>query len=64
MSLRPENVMAVGDDFSDIEMLQYAGIGVAMGSAPAPVKAVADWVTTSFQEDGVARAIDRLILRA
>jgi Cof subfamily protein (haloacid dehalogenase superfamily) len=64
MSLRPENVMAIGDDFSDIEMLQYAGIGVAMGTAPAPVKAVADWVTTSIEEDGVARAIDHWILRA
>ena len=64
MSLRPENVMAIGDDFTDIEMLQYAGIGVAMGTAPAPVKAVADWVTTSIEEDGVARAIDRWILRA
>lgn len=64
MSLRPENVMAIGDDFTDIEMLQYAGIGVAMGTAPEPVKSVADWVTTSVEEDGVARAIDRWILRA
>ena len=40
MSLRPENVMAIGDDFTDIEMLQYAGIGVAMGHAPVAVRAV------------------------
>ena len=64
MSLRPENVMAVGDDFTDIEMLQYAGIGVAMGNAPAAVKASADWVTTTIEEDGVARAVERWILRA
>ncbi len=63
MSLRPENVMAVGDDFTDIEMLQYAGIGVAMGNAPAEVKASADCVTTTIEEDGVARAIERWILR-
>jgi Cof subfamily protein (haloacid dehalogenase superfamily) len=62
MSLRPENVMAIGDDFTDIEMLQYAGIGVAMGTAPQQVKAAADWVTTTIEEDGVARAIDRWIL--
>jgi Cof subfamily protein (haloacid dehalogenase superfamily) len=62
MALRPENVMAVGDDFTDIEMLQYAGIGVAMGNAPAEVKASADWVTTSIEKDGVARAVERWIL--
>ena len=62
MALRPENVMAIGDDFTDIEMLEYAGIGVAMGNAPAAVKARADWVTTTIEEDGVARAIERRIL--
>ncbi|HEX5703970.1 MAG TPA: Cof-type HAD-IIB family hydrolase [Pyrinomonadaceae bacterium] len=63
MSLRPENVMAIGDDFADIEMLQYAGIGVAMGHAPLEVRAAADWVTTTFEEDGAARAIDKWILQ-
>jgi hydroxymethylpyrimidine pyrophosphatase-like HAD family hydrolase len=63
MALRPENVMAIGDDFSDIEMLEYAGIGVAMGNAPEAVKARADWVTTTIEEDGVARALERWILR-
>lgn len=62
MGLRPENVMAVGDDFTDIEMLQYAGIGVAMGNAPVAVKASADWVTTTIEKDGVARAVERWIL--
>ena len=64
MALRPENVMAVGDDFTDIDMLQYAGIGVAMGNAPVEVKASADWVTTTLEKDGVARAVERWILRA
>jgi Cof subfamily protein (haloacid dehalogenase superfamily) len=62
MALRPENVMAIGDDFTDIEMLRYAGTGVAMGNAPAAVKASADWVTTSVEEDGVARAVEKWIL--
>jgi hydroxymethylpyrimidine pyrophosphatase-like HAD family hydrolase len=62
MELQPENVMAIGDDFSDIEMLEYAGIGVAMGNAPAAVKSCADWVTTTIEEDGVARAAERWIL--
>lgn len=64
MGLRPENVMAVGDDFADIEMLQYAGIGVAMGNAPVAVKEIANCVTTTIEEDGVARAIERWILHA
>jgi Cof subfamily protein (haloacid dehalogenase superfamily) len=62
MALRPENVMAIGDYFTDIEMLRYAGIGVAMGNAPAAVKASAGWVTTSVEEDGVARAVEKWIL--
>jgi Cof subfamily protein (haloacid dehalogenase superfamily) len=64
MGLRPANVMAIGDDFTDIEMLRYAGIGVAMGNAPAAVKASADWVTASVEEDGVAEAVERWILRS
>jgi len=62
MALRPENVMAIGDDFTDIGMLEYSGIGVAMGNAPAAVKACADWVTTTIEKDGVARAVERWIL--
>jgi hydroxymethylpyrimidine pyrophosphatase-like HAD family hydrolase len=61
MALRPENVMAIGDDLTDIEMLEYAGVGVAMGNAPAAVKASADWVTTKIEKDGVARAVERWI---
>lgn len=63
LSLCPENVMAIGDDVTDIEMLQYAGVGVAMGNAPAAVRSVADWVTTGIAEDGVARAIEKWILK-
>ncbi len=62
LGLRPENVMAVGDDFTDIEMLRYAGVGVAMGDAPAAVKASADCVTASVENDGVAEAVERWIL--
>jgi hydroxymethylpyrimidine pyrophosphatase-like HAD family hydrolase len=62
LSLRPENVMAIGDDTTDIELLRYAGIGVAMGNASMAVKAAADWVTTNIQQDGVAVAVERWIL--
>jgi len=54
--------MAIGDHINDLEMLTWAGIGVAMGNALPEVCAVADWVTASLEEDGVARAIERFIL--
>ena len=52
-----EESMAFGDGGIDIEMLQYAGIGVAMGNAPPEVKKAADYVTADIDEDGLARAL-------
>ena len=49
--------MAFGDGGNDVSMLRYAGIGVAMGNANDDVKAHADYVTTSIDEDGVANAL-------
>lgn len=57
-----EAVMAVGDGFNDLEMLEWAGTGVAMGNAPAAVRARAAHVAPSFEEDGVAAAVRRYIL--
>jgi len=55
-------VMAIGDSFNDIEMLKFAGLAVVMGNAPQKVKRYADYVTESNDEDGVAMAIQRLVL--
>ena len=49
--------MSFGDGGNDIPMLKYAGIGVAMGNANEEVKAIADYVTTSVDEDGIAHAL-------
>jgi len=62
LGIEASNVMTIGDNFNDIEMLEYAGIGVAMGNAPADVKAVAKWVAPSVEEDGVAAAIEEFVL--
>lgn len=62
LDLKPTQVMTVGDNFNDLEMLKYAGIGVAMGDAPEPVQAVADWVAPSVEADGVAVAIEQFLL--
>lgn len=58
-----EQVMAIGDNNNDKEMLEEVGWGVAMGQAPEAVKAVAQAVTASNAEDGVAQAIERYALR-
>jgi hypothetical protein len=55
LGLQPQNVMAIGDNFNDVSMLTYAGVGVAMGNAPQAVKEQADWVAPSVNLNGVAR---------
>lgn len=55
-------VIAVGDSDNDIPMLRAAGLGVAMGNANARVKAVADWIAPSLDEDGVAATIHQWLL--
>jgi len=54
------DVGAVGDMPNDIEMLQWAGLGVAMGNADERVKVAADEITTSNDDFGVARVLERL----
>jgi len=52
-------VLAIGDGRNDLEMLAWAGRGVAMGQAPDEVKAAADAVTGTWAEDGVAHELGR-----
>lgn len=59
-----KSVMAIGDSYNDIDMLEWAGLGVAMGNAYQLVKEAADYVTTSNEEEGVAEALRRFILQA
>ncbi|GAA4895474.1 HAD family hydrolase [Tessaracoccus lubricantis] len=53
-----ESVLAIGDGRNDIEMLEWAGRGVAMGDAPDEVKAAADAVTGGFEELGVVEELN------
>jgi Cof subfamily protein (haloacid dehalogenase superfamily) len=62
LGILPEEVVAIGDNHNDLGMLQFAGLGIAMGNAHAEVKAAADYVTLSNSEDGVAAVIEELIL--
>jgi len=61
LNIRPEEVMAFGDAANDIPMLRAAGMGVAMGNAADAVKAAADYVTASNNDDGIAAALEQLL---
>lgn len=54
-----EETMAFGDGGNDVAMLRAAGIGVAMGNACEEARAAADWITSSVDDDGICRALER-----
>ena len=62
LGISREEIMAFGDGDNDIAMLREVGFGVAMQNADEEVKEVADYVTGSNDEDGVAKAIARFVL--
>lgn len=62
LGIRREEIMACGDGDNDEVMLREAGLGVAMANAEEQVKAAADYVTLSNEEDGVAAAIEKFVL--
>ena len=61
LGMKREDLMAFGDGFNDLSMLEYAGMGVAMGNAVDEVKAIADFITISNDEDGIAIALEQLL---
>lgn len=63
LGVQQSEVLAIGDSMNDIDMLEYAGVGVAMGNANEKVRAAADFVTASNSEDGVAAAIEKFVLK-
>ena len=62
LCIPPEYVMSIGDGENDMEMIEFAGVGVAMGNAFDYVKAAADYVTLDNDHHGVAHAIEKLAL--
>jgi Cof subfamily protein (haloacid dehalogenase superfamily) len=62
MQIPAEQTMAIGDHDSDAALLQWAGIGVAVGNATPAAKAVADVITSSNLRDGVAEALEQWVL--
>lgn len=62
IGVRRKEMIACGDGFNDMSMVEYAGLGVAMSNAQDKVKAVADYITLSNEEDGVAHVVEKFIL--
>lgn len=61
-NVKREQVLAIGDSYNDLDMIKWAGIGVAMGNAFDVVKEAADYVTKTNEEHGVAEALYRFVL--
>ena len=62
INMKKEEMIAVGDGFNDLSMIQYAGLGVAMANAQPVVRENADYITLSNDEDGVATVVEKFIL--
>lgn len=64
LGITREEVAAMGDGYNDLSMIKYAGLGIAMNNAQEPVKAAANYIAPSNDEDGVAIAVERYFLHA
>lgn len=60
--LHKDEIIAIGDNYNDINMLEFAGMGIAMANAPDDVKQHAKYITASNDEEGVSKALKKYIL--
>jgi Cof subfamily protein (haloacid dehalogenase superfamily) len=56
-----DEIICIGDSENDISMIEYAGLGIAMANATDDLKAAADYVTDTNDNDGVAKAIEKIV---
>lgn len=61
IGLTREDAICCGDGFNDISMIQYAGVGVAMGNAQPEVKKAADYITAGNDEDGLVQVMEKFL---
>ncbi len=62
LGMTREEMIACGDGYNDLTMIQYAGLGVAMENAVLPVRKAADYITASNNDDGVGLVVERFML--
>lgn len=60
--IKQEEVIAIGDSYNDLTMIEFAGLGVAMGNAPEDIKGIANYVTDTNMNDGVAKVVEEFVL--
>lgn len=63
LGIKKDEVIAVGDEMNDFPMIEYAGLGVAMGNACDKVKEIANYITDTNDNDGVAKVIEEFIVK-
>lgn len=63
LGIQKEEIMACGDSYNDYEMLKAVGFAVAMENGEESVKAIADYVTDTNDNDGVAKAFEKFVLK-
>ncbi len=63
LGMEREQMVACGDGYNDLSMIEFAGLGVAMENAVRPVRNAADYVTFSNNDDGVAHVVERFVLQ-
>jgi Cof subfamily protein (haloacid dehalogenase superfamily) len=63
LGIERAEVIAMGDSYNDLAMIEFAGLGVAMGNAPDDIKEKADYVTDTNMNDGVAKVIEKFVLK-
>jgi Cof subfamily protein (haloacid dehalogenase superfamily) len=63
LGVRHTETLAIGDGDNDVEMLEWAACGIAMGNATQKAKAAANWIAPSVEEDGAAVALRRFVLQ-
>ncbi len=61
LEILPSEVVAMGDSYNDVGMIEFAGLGICMANGPVDVQAKADHVTASNMDHGVARALERFV---
>ena len=63
LGIKREEVIAMGDSYNDQAMIEFAGLGVAMGNAPDDIKEIANYVTDTNMNDGVAKVVEKFVLK-
>jgi len=63
LKIKTSKIIGIGDSYNDYSFIKICGLKVAMGNATSDIKAIADYIAPSYQEDGVAEVLEKLILK-